>query len=88
MLDTTDPLLYHGEPIWRDGKLVGRITSAMFGHSLGRPLGLGYVLNGNDNVTCDWLAAGQFELEIAMERVSAKASLKPFFDPLNQRVKA
>ena len=29
------PLLYHEEPIWRDGQLVGRTTSGMYGHTLG-----------------------------------------------------
>src|SRR5690606_2842328 len=36
-------MLYHNEPVWRDGVLVGRLTSGMFGHTLGKPLGLGYV---------------------------------------------
>ncbi len=31
-------LLYHNEPIWRDGALVGRTTSGMFGHTIGKPL--------------------------------------------------
>ena len=43
MLEREDRYLYHDEPIWRDGRLVGRTTSGMFGHTLGRPLAMGYV---------------------------------------------
>ena len=45
---TTAPLMYHNEPIWRDGVLVGRITSGMFGHTVDAPLGMGYVSAGSE----------------------------------------
>src|SRR5207247_2051765 len=37
------PLLLGDEPIYRDGVLVGRITSGAYGHTLGRPVGMGFV---------------------------------------------
>ena len=45
-LESSERLLYHNEPIWRDGELVGRVCSGMFGHTLGVSLGLGYLANG------------------------------------------
>jgi glycine cleavage system aminomethyltransferase T/glycine/D-amino acid oxidase-like deaminating enzyme len=87
-LDAAEPLLYHNEPIWRNGKLVGRTTSGMFGHTVGRPLAVGYVHNGSDVVTADWVNAGRYELEVAAERVPASASLQPFYDPSNKRIRA
>ena len=42
-LDAPEPLLYHDEPIWRDGALVGRIASGAYGHTVGRSVGLGWV---------------------------------------------
>ncbi|MPZ11891.1 MAG: FAD-dependent oxidoreductase, partial [Kiloniellaceae bacterium] len=36
------PLLYHNEPIWRAGRLAGRLTSGAYGHHLGAAVGLGY----------------------------------------------
>ncbi len=86
-LDRADRLLYHNEPIWRNGELVGRISSGMFGHTLGAPLGLGYVANGGAPVGAEWLAAGQYEVEVAAERVPARVSLQPFYDPASERVK-
>ena len=86
-LEDPEPLLYHNEPVWRDGAVVGRISSGMFGHTIGRAIGLGYVENGGGQVSPDFIAAGRFEIEIAGRRVPAKASLRPMYDPANRRVK-
>ena len=42
-LEDPDPLLYHNEPILRDGKIVSHLTSGNYGHHLGSAIGLGYV---------------------------------------------
>jgi len=41
-LTDPEPLLYHNEPILRDGKIVGYLTSGNYGHHLGAAIGLGY----------------------------------------------
>ncbi len=66
VLDDPEPLMYHNEPVWRDGELVGRITSAMFGHTIGRSIGLGYVRRSDGPVTPEWLAEGRYEVEVAL----------------------
>jgi 4-methylaminobutanoate oxidase (formaldehyde-forming) len=86
-LASGERLLYHNEPVWRDGVLVGKISSGMFGHTVGAPLGLGYVDSGREPVSDDWIAAGRYEIEIATERVPARASLRPFYDAAGARVK-
>jgi 4-methylaminobutanoate oxidase (formaldehyde-forming) len=86
-LAETDRLLYHNEPIWRDGELVGRITSGMFGHTVGSALGLGYLARSGEPVSADWIGAGRYEVEVAAERVPARVSLRPFYDPSGQRVR-
>jgi glycine cleavage system T protein len=86
-LNDADHLLYHNEPIWRDGELVGKVSSGMFGHTLGVALGLGYIANGSAPVSAEWIGAGQYEVEVAAERVPARISLQPFYDPSSARVK-
>ncbi|HTD13053.1 MAG TPA: FAD-dependent oxidoreductase [Steroidobacteraceae bacterium] len=86
-LHGADRLLYHNEPIWRNGELVGKISSGMFGHTVGAALGLGYLANGGAPVSTEWIAAGQYEVEVAAERVPARVSLQPFYDPASERVK-
>jgi 4-methylaminobutanoate oxidase (formaldehyde-forming) len=80
-------LLYHNEPIWRDGELVGRITSGMYGHTVARSLGMGYVTNPDGLVDAAYVNAGRYEIEVAGERVGADAQLSPFYDPKGVRVK-
>jgi glycine cleavage system aminomethyltransferase T/glycine/D-amino acid oxidase-like deaminating enzyme len=86
-LSGVNPLLYHNEPIWRDGRIVGRISSGMFGHSVGRALGLGYVTNADGIASAEWVKSGTYELEIAAERFPAEASLRPFYDPSGANVR-
>jgi 4-methylaminobutanoate oxidase (formaldehyde-forming) len=87
-LEDPEPLLYHNEPIWRDGRLVGRISSAMYGHTLGRSIGLGYVANDAGPASAEWIAAGSYELEVATERFPAAVSLRPPYDPRNERIRS
>ena len=86
-LERPDRLLYHNEPIWRNGALVGHITSGMFGHSVGASLGLGYIGNGTAPLERAWLTGGEYEVEVAAERVAARLSLRPFYDPAGERVR-
>ena len=86
MLDDPEPLLLGDEPIYRDGALIGRITSGAFGHTLGRSVGMGYVTH-SDGVDATFLRAGRWELEIAIERFPATAQLEPPYDPKSARVR-
>ncbi len=86
-LEREDRMLYHNEPIWRDRELVGAISSGMFGHTVGAPLGLGYVAGGGALVSEEWIAAGRYEVEVAAERIPARVSVRPFYDASRARVK-
>lgn len=81
------PMLYHEEPICRDGEIVGSIKSGAWGHRLGKSLGMGYVSLAA-GVTKEWLATGTWEVEVACKRYPAKVQLEPFYDPKNERIKA
>jgi len=81
------PLLYHEEPILRDGIIVGSIRSGAWGHRIGRSIGMGYV-NCADGVTADWLASGDWQVEVACERHAARVQLQPWYDPKNERIKS
>ena len=80
------PLVYHNEPIWRNGKLVGRVTSGAYGHTLGRSLCMGYV-KGHEPMSTEHVLSGAYEIEVAGSRFAARPSLKPFYDPNSERIK-
>jgi 4-methylaminobutanoate oxidase (formaldehyde-forming) len=85
-LNDPAPLLYHDEPIWHDGEMIGRTTSGAYGHHLGAAIALGYVEETHGRVA-DRIAAGGFEIEIAGHRFTADASLAPMYDPKNTRIR-
>jgi 4-methylaminobutanoate oxidase (formaldehyde-forming) len=87
VLEDETALLHHNEPVFRDGRLVGRIASGMFGHTIGRAIGLGYVENGGEIVAAEWITAAPYEIEIAGRRFSARAHVKPVYDPMGMRVR-
>ena len=80
------PLLYHNEPIMRDGEIVGYISSGNYGHKLGGAIGMGYVPCKNESP--EELLSSKFEIDISGTICAAKASLKPLYDPLSKRTKA
>ena len=92
VLDDPEPLLLHNEPIWRDGHLVGKITSGMFGHTLGSSVGLGWVAVGPDDggepLADASLLASRYELEVASRRFPATPHLRPPFDPAGVRIRS
>ena len=80
-------LLYHEEPVWADGRIVGSVTSGMYGHRVGAPLGMGYLQHA-EGVTQAWLDGLGLEIEVAWERVPATAQLAPWYDPGNARIRS
>lgn len=85
-LNDPEPLLYHNEPIIRDGEIVGYLSSGAYGHHLGGAIGLGYVPCAGE--TGAELLRSEFEIDIMGVRVKADASLKPMYDPHSTRVRA
>ncbi len=91
VLDDTSadaPLMYHEEPIYRDGVIVGSTTSGARAHRLNASIGMGYITNPDGPATKDWIDSGTYEIEIAWKRYPAKAQLAPLYDPKSERVKA
>jgi 4-methylaminobutanoate oxidase (formaldehyde-forming) len=84
-LNDPEPLLYHNEPILRDGVIVGYLSSGNYGHYLGAAIGLGYIPCKGEST--EQVLASTYEIEIAGERFSAIASLRPLYDPKSERVK-
>ena len=85
ILNDAEPLLYHNEPIIRDGQIVGYLSSGNYGHSLGAAMGMGYVACSGESVA--QVLASDYEIDVAGTRVSARASLAPFYDAKSARVK-
>ena len=84
-LKDSEPLLYHNEPILRNGENVGYLSSGGYGHHVGAAIGMGYVPCKGESVA--ELLNSTFEIDVMGTRVKAEAQLKPFYDPKSERVK-
>lgn len=82
----TPPMLFHHEPLMRDGAIVGSIMSGAYGHRVKASLGLGYV-SLDEGVTKEWLASGKWEVEVALKRYPVEVQLGAWYDPRGEKVK-
>jgi 4-methylaminobutanoate oxidase (formaldehyde-forming) len=80
--------LWGNELILRDGMPAGFVTSAAFGHTLGRPVALGLVSNAAGAADKAWIESGRWEVDLAGERLAAAVSLRAPYDPAGSRVRA
>lgn len=87
LLEDPEAFIYHHEPIYRDGEVVGTVTTGSYGHSLGGAVALGMVSIPESGSAKD-LTNGPYEIAVAGKRIAAKASLRPMYDPTNAKVKA
>lgn len=81
-----EPMMFHAEPVLRDGEPRGYIRAASYGHTLGGAVGLA-MIDAGEPLTKAWVAAGSWEVDIAGKRYPAEASLRPLYDPRSERVK-
>jgi 4-methylaminobutanoate oxidase (formaldehyde-forming) len=70
----------------RDGRPAGEVTSAAYGHTLGRTVGLALV--HGEAIDAAWLKAGRWQIDIAGQRVAATLHTRSPYDPENVRVRA
>ena len=82
-----EPLLFHGEVVRRDGRAVGYVRAASYGFTVGGAVGLAMIEGGDAPVDRAFLEGGRWEVEIAGKLHPVRPSLRPLYDPANQRIK-
>jgi 4-methylaminobutanoate oxidase (formaldehyde-forming) len=87
-VDSPEPMLWGGELILRDGAVAGQVTSAAWGETLGSCVGLAYVRAPDGAVVgAEWVKAGRYEVNVGGRRYPIAVSLRPLFDPSNERIR-
>ena len=85
-LTDADPMLYHNEPIIRDGAIAGYVTSGGYGHHLGASVGLGFVMCLPSESDADILNS-TYLVEVAGSAHDTQVSLTSFYDPASKRMR-
>jgi 4-methylaminobutanoate oxidase (formaldehyde-forming) len=86
-LDDPEPLAWGGELVVRDGKPAGEVTSAAYGHSLGRTVCLALVHAAGAPLDDAWLKGGRWQIDIAGQRCAATLHVRAPFDPAGERIR-
>lgn len=84
-----DVCMFHAEPVYRNGKPVGYVRAASYGHTLGGAVGLACVSHGDGVTKVDpkYVSSGVWEVDVAGTRYPAIASTAPMYDPKSERVR-
>ena len=80
------PYLIHNEPIWKEGVIVGHVTSGDWGFRVEQMIGLA-TLENPDGVSKAWLDTGGFTVQIAGQMYPAHLQLAPLYDPKGERMR-
>jgi heterotetrameric sarcosine oxidase gamma subunit len=81
-----EPLMFHAEIVLRNGRPVGEIRSASYGHTLGGAVGL-VMAEADEPITKAFIEQGKWEVDIAGKRYPIDVSLRPMYDPKMERIK-
>lgn len=80
VLQDPGPVLWGGEPIYRDATQVGYTVSGSYGHTVGGAIAMGYV-NHAAGATPEFIRTGRYEINLAGTRFPATAHLRAPYDP-------
>ena len=87
LMEDPEPLLFHGEPVWRNGKRVGHLRAAAYGHTLGGAVGLAMMADPA-GLPAEAVDGSGYEVDVAGVRYPARVSVKPMYDPNRSRILA
>ena len=101
MDDDTATLPWGNESIYRNGQFAGYVTSAGYGHTLGKAVCMGYVCAAGKGgvkdekptggktsvITPRYLKEGSYEIEIDGKLWAATLHLTSPYDPKSKRVR-
>jgi len=86
LVSDPEPMLFHGEVVYRNGAAVGYVRAASYGHTLGGAVGL-FMLEAGERITKAYLNDATWEIQIGNDRYPATVSRRPFYDPKSERVR-
>jgi 4-methylaminobutanoate oxidase (formaldehyde-forming) len=87
LLKNPEPFLFHAEVVRRNGVDTGYVRAGSYGFSLGGAVGL-FMIEADEPVTTEYIANGKWEVDIAGKIYPAEVSLRPFYDPKMEKIKA
>lgn len=85
-IDDPEPMIYHDEPIYRNGELVSENTHGAYGYLVGGSVGMCYLEN-EAGITNEWIKDGQYEIETFGKRYPITIHLSAPHDSKGKRAR-
>ncbi len=85
-IDDPEPLIYHDEPIYCNGQIIGENTHGAYSHVTEHAIGMFY-LDNEDGVTDEWILGNQYEIEVEDNKYPITIHLKAPYDPNGKSIK-
>ena len=85
-IDDPEPLIYHDEPIYRNGRIVGENTHGSYAHVTGNSIGMVYLSN-EYGISDEWIMDGDYEIEVEDKLYPITLHLKAPYDPEGKSIK-
>ena len=86
LLKDPGPMLFHAEVVHRNGRPAGYLRSASYGFTLGGAVGLA-MIDADEPIDQAYLDGGEWTVQIGAAAYPAVASLRPMYDPANERIR-
>lgn len=88
VLGDAKPKIYGNEPVYRNGEIVGEITSGSYAFKLGAATGFAYTYREDgQQLDLAWVNDAKWEVEVQGQMVPASVSFASPYDPKNERVR-
>ena len=83
-----EPLLHHGEILWRNDGPVADVRAASYGHSLGGAVGLAMLERDEQVIDKTFIQEGVWRVQVGNDYYPVELSFQPLLDPKGLRIKA
>ena len=88
VVDSSEPMLWGGELVLRDGVAAGQVTSAAWGETTGSCVGLAYLWDPAGSVVdAAWVRGAAYEVNVGGDLFGLTVALRPPYDPGSERVR-
>lgn len=87
-IEDSQALLYHYEPIYRNGEKVGHMTSGQYSPLFKKSIGLGYIHNNKGIVDENYILEADYKINILNQDFKATPFVSPPYDAKMEKIKS
>ncbi|NQY67861.1 MAG: aminomethyl transferase family protein, partial [Flavobacteriales bacterium] len=87
VVEDPEVMIYHDEPVYRNGELHGENTHGAYSYTMGGSMGMFYVHDDEKKITKDFINDAKYEIKVEGKLYPIKVYMFPPYDPKSENVK-